>query len=37
MIWYGTSRDIDDWFKKVLKTDKRPDEILLDISDEEIE
>jgi hypothetical protein len=38
MIWYGTPRDIDDWFKKVFKTnDKNPNEITLEISDEEIE
>jgi hypothetical protein len=37
MIWYGDNRDIDNWFDKVFKSDRRPDEILLDISDEEIE
>lgn len=38
MIWYGDSGEIDKWFDKVFKTkDKNPNEIMLDISDEEIE
>jgi len=38
MIWYGNSDDIDDWFKKVFKSGKdNPNEIILNISDDEIE
>lgn len=38
MIWYGTSKDIDDWFKKVFKMGKaNPEEFILNISEDEIE
>lgn len=38
MIWYGDATEIDKWFDKVFKSSgKNPDEIILNISDEEIE
>jgi len=38
MIWYGDSKDIDNWFKKVFKLrDENPNEFILEISDAEIE
>lgn len=37
MIWYGDAIEIDRWFDKIFKTGKNPEEIILDISDEEIE
>lgn len=38
MIWYGTNKDIDDWFKKIFKTkNKSPDEFILNISEDDIE
>lgn len=36
MIWYGTQKDIDYWFKRVFKTKGNPDEIILEINDNEI-
>lgn len=37
IIWYGTQRDIDEWFKKVFKTKGNPNEFSLEIEDDEIE
>ena len=37
IIWYGTQKDIDEWFKKVFKTKENPNEVILNISDDEIE
>lgn len=37
LIWYGTQKDIDEWFKKVLKTTGNPNEFILNISEDEIE
>lgn len=38
LIWYGTPKDIDRWFKKVLKyKDENPDKFILEISEDEIE
>jgi hypothetical protein len=38
MIWYGDSKDIDNWFRKVFKMKEgNPDEFILQISDDEIE
>jgi hypothetical protein len=37
LIWYGTQRDIDKWFKKVFKSNENPNEFVLNISEDEIE
>ncbi len=38
MIWYGSNKDIDEWFKKIFKTGEgNPNEFILNISDSEIE
>jgi hypothetical protein len=37
LIWYGSQRDIDEWFKKVFKKEGNPNEFILEVSDDEIE
>jgi len=37
MIWYGTQEDIDDWFDKVFKKEKPPqDEFVFVINEDDI-
>jgi hypothetical protein len=36
IIWYGTQRDIDEWFDKVLDRKREPEEAILEISEDEI-
>jgi len=37
LIWYGTNKEINLWFKKVFKKDVEPEKFVLHISDDEIE